>query len=117
MLAYRQKAGAIFGRVRSGDKVEQKFLGRSLIVEDELHRIAAHLGTMYSIYEGVIVDLCSHLVDGLAVVTKIIASPATIRGAGDHSTALYARKHSSGEANFHLFPSPGLTMGDSFFGV
>src|ERR1700690_4451749 len=41
---------------------------------------------------------------------KLIASTATIRGADDQVRALYARTETQ------LFPSPGLLMGDSFFG-
>ncbi|UQB80126.1 hypothetical protein KI429_12895 [Pseudomonas shirazica] len=41
---------------------------------------------------------------------KIIASTATIRGASEQVRTVYARQ------NLQLFPSPGLVMGDSFFG-
>ncbi len=118
MLAYRPEAGAIFGRSRSGTAVQQVRTPPGLIVQDELHLIAGPLGTMYGLYEGVIERLCTYEAGGETVIPKVIASTATIRGAADQVRALYGRlKGEGGEANVQLFPSPGLTMGDSFFGV
>lgn len=118
MLAYRPDAGAIFGRVRSGTSVVQQRTPPGLIVQDELHLIAGPLGTMYGLYEGIIERLCSYEMGGEQIVPKLVASTATIRGAGDQVRALYGRTDGSAAgANVQLFPSPGLTMGDSFFGV
>lgn len=110
MLAYRPKAGALFGRVQSGNEVLPIFKPPGLIIQDELHLISGPLGTMYALYEGVIENLCSQSLNGEVKKPKIIASTATIRGATDQVEALYSR------AQTQLFPSPGLTMSDSFFG-
>jgi len=118
MLAYRPVAGALFGRRRTSDEVSQERLPPGLIVQDELHLIAGPLGTIYGLYEGVFERLCSFEAENQVIRPKIIASTATIRGAADQTRALYARIRPGGdEANVRLFPSPGLTMGDSFFGV
>jgi len=118
LLAYRPLAGALFGRERVGDKMQQVRRPPGLIVQDELHLIAGPLGTMYGLYEGVIERLCSCEEDGAFVAPKVIASTATIRGVADQVRALYARIDSAtASANVRLFPSPGLQMGDSFFGV
>jgi hypothetical protein len=115
MIAYRPQAGALFGRKRSGEAIDQICRPPGLIVQDELHLIAGPLGTMYALYEGIIERLCTQA-DG--TVPKVIASTATIRGAADQVKALYARIDvTTGGANVQLFPSPGLLMGDSFFGV
>ncbi len=117
MLAFRPAAGAIFGRRRSGDRIVQEKRPPGIIVQDELHLIAGPLGTIYGLYEGVVEALCSYQSESGTIRPKIIASTATIRGANEQVRALYARVRSDGSANFSLFPSPGLSMGDSFFGV
>ena len=118
LLAYRPHAGTLFGRQACGKIVRQLRRPPGLIVQDELHLIAGPLGTMYGLYEGVIERLCTAEDGGVSVVPKIIASTATIRGAADQVRALYARTDpETGAAAVQLFPSPGLTMGDSFFGV
>ena len=65
---------------------------------------------MYALYEGIFERLCSLQVGDRWIKPKIIASTATIRGAAEQVRALYARDQ------MQLFPSPGLLMGDSFFG-
>jgi hypothetical protein len=118
LLAYRPHAGALFGRQICGDQVKRVRRPPGLIVQDELHLIAGPLGTMYGLYEGVIERLCTQEEDGLEVVPKIIASTATIRGASDQIRALYARiDPATNTTKAELFPCPGLTMGDSFFGM
>jgi hypothetical protein len=110
MTAYRPEARALFGlEVRAGTVV-RAFCPPGLIIQDELHLISGPLGTMYALYEGIFERLCSYEVNGVTVRPKIIASTATIRGAGEQVMALYGRKET------RLFPSPGLSMGDSFFG-
>src|SRR5262249_13802806 len=42
---------------------------------------------------------------------RVVADTVAVRGADDQVTALYAREETQ------LFPSPGLLMGDSFFGT
>jgi hypothetical protein len=111
MVAFRPKAGALFGRTRTpGGEVRQTCVPPGLIVQDELHLISGPLGTMYGLYEGIFERLCSQRVGNVWVKPKLIASTATIRGAADQVLALYARTQTQ------LFPSPGLAMGDSFFG-
>lgn len=118
MLAYRPSAGALFGRQISGQSMQQTRRPPGLIIQDELHLIAGPLGTMYGLYEGIIERLCTYEGQDGRVVPKIIASTATIRGAADQVRALYARMDAKTDtANVRLFPSPGILMGDSFFGV
>lgn len=118
MIAYRPDAGALFGRRRDGDTMVQEHRPPGLIVQDELHLIAGPLGTMYGLYEGIFERLCSAETEDGLIRPKIIASTATIRGAADQTRALYARtRPGTDQANVRLFPSPGLAMGDSFFGV
>lgn len=110
MLAFRREAGALFGRLVSDGIVRQVSVPPGLIVQDELHLIAGPLGTMYGLYEGIFERLCSHFRGRTWIKPKLIASTATIRGAAEQVLALYAR------TGLQLFPSPGLLMGDSFFG-
>jgi hypothetical protein len=110
MIAYRPDAGALFGRQFVNGQLRQIYFPPSLIIQDELHLISGPLGTMYALYETVFERLCSFEQDGALSKPKIIASTATVRGAENQVNALYARSH------YQLFPSPGLTMGDSFFG-
>lgn len=110
MIAYRPAAGALFGRRFVAGNLHRESLPPGLIIQDELHLISGPLGTMYALYEGVFERLCSHEKDGQWIKPKLIASTATIRGAADQVLSLYARTATQ------LFPSPGLMMGDSFFG-
>ncbi len=111
MIAYRPKAGALFGTRPGPDGAERFCLPPGLIIQDELHLISGPLGTMYALYESVIERLCTYD-DGKTVMRpKLIASTATIRGAEGQILSLYDR------SDTRLFPSPGLTMGDSFFGT
>src|SRR4029077_2559579 len=68
------------------------------------------LGTIYGLYEAIFERLCSYEVRGHYIKPKLIASTATIRGAEDQTKALYGRDR------MELFPSPGLSMSDSYFG-
>ena len=110
MIAYRPGAGSLFGRTFVAGTVHQSHLPPGLIVQDELHLISGPLGTLYGLYEGIFERLCSRLVGGVWVKPKLIASTATIRGAAEQVNSLFARPRTQ------LFPSPGLLMGDSFFG-
>lgn len=110
IIAYRPSARALFGRSFAGGQVRHTHLPPGLIIQDELHLISGPLGTMYALYEGVFERLCSFQRDGEWVKPKLIASTATIRGAADQVRSIYARERTQ------LFPSPGLAMGDSFFG-
>jgi len=110
MIAYRPEAGALFGRTHTNMNVTRTHAPPGLIVQDELHLISGPLGTLYALYEGILERLCSTAMGDTWTKPKLIASTATIRGAGDQVRSLYDR----GETQ--LFPSPGLLMGDSFFG-
>ena len=110
MISYRPRAGALFGRRFVSGDLRQESMPPGLIIQDELHLISGPLGTIYALYEGVFERLCSFQRDGAWIKPKLIASTATIRGAADQVMALYGRSRT------HLFPSPGLLMGDSFFG-
>jgi hypothetical protein len=111
IVAYRPLAGSLFGRKSINNEIQQTHFPPGLIIQDELHLISGPLGTMYAFYEGIFERLCSFKIDSKWTKPKIIASTATIRGAADQLKALYARN------KMQLFPSPGLTMGDSFFGT
>ncbi|MGL3211646.1 helicase-related protein [Bradyrhizobium sp. BR 1433] len=110
IIAYRPEASALFGNRIIDSQSRRVSMPPGLIIQDELHLISGPLGTMYALYEGVIEKLCSAELNGTTVKPKVIASTATIRGAADQVRALYARTET------HLFPTPGLSMGDSFFG-
>jgi hypothetical protein len=110
MISYRPSAGSLFGRRPVGDSFQQVAMPPGLIVQDELHLISGPLGSMYALYEGIFERLCSTRHNGTWIKPKIVASTATIRGAEEQVNTLYARKET------RLFPSPGLLMGDSFFG-
>lgn len=110
MIAYRPAAGTLFGRRFVAGNLYRESLPPGLIIQDELHLISGPLGTLYALYEGIFERLCSYEKDGRWIKPKLIASTATIRGAADQVLSLYARTQTQ------LFPSPGLMMGDSFFG-
>lgn len=110
IVAYKPAAGALFGRqIVSGNFVQSR-VPPGMIVQDELHLISGPLGTMYGLYEGIFERLCSRAANDGWVKPKLIASTATIRGASEQVTSLYARNQTQ------LFPPPGLLMSDSFFG-
>lgn len=111
MVAFRPTAGSLFGRGFVAGAARQIHEPPGLIVQDELHLISGPLGTMYGLYEGVFERLCSRNLGDRWLRPKLIASTATIRGASDQIRSLYAR------TKMQLFPSPGLLMGDSFFGT
>jgi len=111
MMAWKPETGALFGFQPDGDGVVTRVRQPpGLIIQDEFHLISGPLGTIYGLYEGVIERFCT-TEDGRHLIRpKIIASTATIRGATDQVRTVYARE------KLQLFPSPGLEMGDSFFG-
>lgn len=110
IIAYRPEAGMLFGRSIVDGNVFQESVPPGLIIQDELHLISGPLGTMYALYETVFERLCCYEHNGIIVKPKLIASTATVRGADKQVKSLYAR------TRVQLFPSPGLIMGDSFFG-
>jgi hypothetical protein len=110
ITAYRPAARTLFGLSCGGGQSYRTHQPPGLIIQDELHLISGPLGTMYALYEGVFERLCSTDQAGTCVKPKLIASTATIRGASDQVRSIYSREQT------HLFPCPGLEMGDSFFG-
>lgn len=97
MLPWKPDIGAFFG-------VGSKNRAPELIIQDELHLISGPLGTMVGLYETAIDKLCSEK----GIATKIIASTATIRRAGEQCAALYDR-------DVTQFPPPAVDAEDSFF--
>ncbi|SVE60519.1 uncharacterized protein METZ01_LOCUS513373, partial [marine metagenome] len=92
LLAYRPKAGSLFGRkFINNAEYKQIFRPPQLIIQDELHLISGPLGTMYAVYEGIIESLCSEINDNIVTKPKIIASTATIRNAEEQVKSVYAR--------------------------
>jgi hypothetical protein len=111
MMAWRPESGTLFGFHHGATgAVTRVSQPPGLIIQDELHLISGPLGTIYGLYEGVIERFCSTEDRTGLIRPKIIASTATIRGAKEQVRAVYARE------GLQLFPSPGLQMGDSFFG-
>lgn len=112
IIAYRPAAGSLFGlQMRNGESY-QYALPPGMIIQDELHLISGPLGTVYALYECIFERMCSfEREDKSWIKPKLIASTATIRGAPEQVRSLYARSET------RLFPSPGLLMGDSFFGT
>lgn len=79
----------------------------SLIIQDELHLISGALGTIASIYESAI-DCVINIIGESK--PKYIAATATIRNSDEQCRRIFAR-------DAKIFPSPGLTMDDSFFSI
>ena len=78
----------------------------SLIIQDELHLITGSLGTLAAIYESSI-DTIANLTGSKP---KYIAATATIKNSTQQCRRIFARK-------CKIFPSPGLSMNDSFFSI
>lgn len=112
MLSYRPKAGSLFGRSNNDEGIVQQVRKPpGLILQDELHLISGPLGTLYGLYETAIEDLCTYKTSNEKKhKPKLIASTATIRGADEQVRNIFGR------TSVQLFPNPGLTMSDSFFG-
>ena len=107
MLAWRPEARTLFGLGSDGSRFASP---PGLIIQDELNLISGPLGSMVSLYEAVIEELCTdHRNPTSTVRPKIVASTATIRRYEDQVLALYGRD------DVALFPSPGLTAEDSYF--
>lgn len=80
-----------------------------LIVQDELHLLTGPIGTMVGLYETAVDYLCSWNPNGECFKPKIVASTATIRGAGSQIKRLFNRNSIS------VFPPPGINFDDVFF--
>lgn len=79
----------------------------SLIIQDELHLITGPLGSLFGVFEMAVEELC---VDEEGLRPKLVCSTATTRGAKKQVQQLFGR------SDLSLFPPPGLSIGDSFFG-
>jgi Helicase conserved C-terminal domain len=107
MLAWEPKARSLFGFGPNGQRLNSP---PGLIIQDELHLISGPLGSMVGLYEGAIEQLCTDERTDPPVRPKIVSSTATIRRYKDQVRSLYSRTQVA------LFPPPGLSAGDSFFG-
>jgi len=85
------------------------FLPPELIIQDELHLITGHLGTVYGAYETIIEDLCSYSLGNCKIKPKYVVSTATIKNAAEQTKCLYGRKNTA------QFPPNGFEIGDSFY--
>ena len=103
---FRKRMGPDSRFDKLGDQMEVKpFLPPSLIIQDELHLIEGPLGSITGLFE-LVVDILASTPDRIR--PKYIASTATIRDAGNQVRSLFDR-------DFAIFPSPGLTIEDSYF--
>jgi hypothetical protein len=101
-MPWREQSAELFNRGASYPPQ----LGPDLVVQDELHLISGPLGTLTGLYETAVDLLAAR--DG--ILPKVVASTATIRGAGGQTTGLFARE-------VRQFPPPGLDARDSYFSV
>lgn len=79
-----------------------------LVIQDEFHLITGPLGTLTGLYETAIDDLSEWQLDGTTVRSKVVASTATIRRAGEQARAVFAR-------DTRIFPPQVLDVADTFF--
>ena len=77
----------------------------SLIVQDELHLISSSLGTIYSLFEFVIDELCMD--NGIG--PKVVGATATVRNAKQQCINIYNRP------KYSQFPPSGVSIDDSFY--
>ena len=77
----------------------------SLIVQDELHLISSSLGTIYSLFEFVIDELCMD--EGIG--PKVVGATATVRNAKQQCINIYNRP------KYAQFPPSGISIDDSFY--
>ncbi len=100
MLSWQEKGHKFFNSLGN-----ENYLPPDLIVQDELHLLTGPLGSIVSLFETVIEDLCTK--DGR--VPKIIASTATTRNTDEQVRQLYGNRRVS------IFPPAGISYDDSFF--
>ncbi|MBR9673916.1 helicase [Bacillus cereus] len=105
-LAWNPKARTLFGIDEYGN---QRVTPPNLIIQDELHLISGPLGTLAGLFETVIEELCTKIVNGKRIKPKIISATATIKEFETQARCLFGRTQA------RLFPSPGLEIDDSFF--
>lgn len=105
-LTWEKESKKIFGLNENGERVSSP---PSIILQDELHLITGPLGSMYGLYEVVVEELCTQIINGKKIKPKIICSTATIRSYKRQIKDLYNRE------KINLFPPLGLEVEDSFF--
>ena len=105
-LTWNPKARTIFG---IGENGEQLVTPPNLIIQDELHLISGPLGTLAGLFENLIEELCTKVINGKYIKPKIISATATIKEFEVQAKCLFGRTQAK------LFPSPGLDIDDSFF--
>lgn len=97
----------LFGR---GDNIN--YLTPDLIIQDELHLLLGPLGSAVSLFEAVIDQLCTRVINenGAEIIVrpKIISSTATTCNTELQIRALYDR-------DVNIFPKSGVDYDDSFF--
>ena len=95
----------VFKLFNYDDNFERKTSPPTLIIQDELHLISSSLGTVYSMFEFVIDELCKNA-NGCR--PKIIGATATAKNAKEQCLKIYNR------TNFSQFPPFGIDIDDSF---
>lgn len=105
-LSWKGKARSLFGLTVRDGRVQRRAPAPSLFIQDELHLIAGPLGSLDSLYEVTMQELCEF--DG-GSSPRIIAATATTRNFHRQVLRLYGRRHS------RLIPPPALDVDDSFF--
>ena len=105
-LSWKGRARSLFGLTVKDGRVQRRAPAPSLFIQDELHLIAGPLGSLNSLYEVTMQELCKF--DG-GSLPRIIAATATTRNFHRQVLRLYGR----GEAR--LIPPPALDVDDSFF--
>ena len=105
-LSWKGKARNLFGLTVKDGRVQRRAPAPSLFIQDELHLIAGPLGSLDSLYEVTMQELCEF--DG-GSRPRIIAATATTRNFQRQVLRLYGRQDS------RLIPPPALDIDDSFF--
>jgi len=105
-LAWQEESRAIFNKGASGQTLG---VPPGLIIQDELHLISGPLGSLVGLYETVIDEMCSSVINGHKVGPKIIASTATTRRYEHQIKHLYARE------SVTLFPQAVSRANETYF--
>lgn len=120
LFGFRDRYSPTFGHLTQahGDTVEGRkvkdaqsrgrLLPPELIIQDELHLISGPLGTLVGLYETAVDYLTGINVGNTLIVSKVIASTATIKRARQQVGQLYGRE-------IEIFPPSALSAKDSFF--
>ncbi len=101
-LAWKKECFSLFN---FNSELERIAPPPSLIVQDELHLISSSLGTIYSLFEFVIDELCMD--NGIG--PKVVGATATVRNAKQQCINIYNRP------KYSQFPPSGISIDDSFY--